>query len=657
VAFSPDGHRLASAGDDKTVRVWDAASGQELLTLKGHTSWVQSVSFSPDGRRLASAGWDHKIRVWDAATGQELLTLKGHSNNATGVSFSPDGRRLASASDDLTVRVWDAATGQELLTLKGHSMRVIGVSFSPDGQRLASASEDQTVRVWDVANGQALLTFKKQTYDLRRRSFFAMVYNPGVSFSPDGRRLASSGLDRTVRVWDAVTGQELLTLKGHTEAAQGLAFSPDGRLASAGYDKTVRLWNADSGQEPFILKGQRYATGVSFSPDGRWLASDSSDKTVRVWDAAAGQELLTLKGHTERVKGVAVSPDGRRLATASEDKTVRVWDTASGQELLTLQRHTGGVSAVSFSPDGHRLVSAGNDMTVRLWDAITGAEVLTLQGHTNAVNGVAFSPDGQRLASAGADMTVRLWDAGTGQELLTLKVMGRISFAKSAGLAFSPDGQRLALASALGVQVWEGLAVPDAVWRQRGLVSQVDSLFQNLLLRKEVLAALCKDPTLHEAEREFALQVANTRLEDFGRLNANAWGSVRHRHASKDAYARALSLSEAAVRLAPGDGTALNTLGIAQYRMGRYTDALATLTKSEKLNATKEGSLPVDLAFLAMTQHQLGKKVEAKETLGRLRGTMKQPRWARDAPFARDEAGFLREAEELIEGKPAGKGP
>ena len=140
MAFSPDGKRLASASQDETVKVWDAATGQETLTLKGHTSGVMSVAFSPDGKRLASASMDGTVKVWDAATGQETLTLKGHTGPVTSVAFSPDGKRLASASADKTVKVWDAATGQETLTLKGHTGGVTSVAFSPDGQRLASAS-------------------------------------------------------------------------------------------------------------------------------------------------------------------------------------------------------------------------------------------------------------------------------------------------------------------------------------------------------------------------------------------------------------------------------------------------------------------------------------------------------------------------------------
>jgi tRNA A-37 threonylcarbamoyl transferase component Bud32/putative hemolysin len=196
VCFSPDGRRLATASDDHTVKVWDAQTGQELLTLQGHTGGVTSVCWSPDGRRLASTSgiWDQQkekvtsgeVRVWDAQTGQEALSLKGHTDWVQSVCFSPDGRRLASASDDRTVKVWDAQTGQQTLSLQGHSQGVSSVCFSPDGRRLASASYDRTVKVWDAQTGRETLTLRGHTNDVT-----------SVCWSPDGRRLASAS-----GVWD-----------------------------------------------------------------------------------------------------------------------------------------------------------------------------------------------------------------------------------------------------------------------------------------------------------------------------------------------------------------------------------------------------------------------------------------------------------------------
>jgi WD40 repeat protein len=443
VAFSPDGKRLASGCWDGTVKLWDAATGQEIHTFRGHGHYVTSVAFSPDAKRLASAGHDRTVRLWDTATGQEVLTLKGHTDWVTSVAFSPDGKRLASGSNDGVVKLWDTATGQEVLTLKRHTSVVSSVAFSPNGKQLASGSHDNTVKLWDAATGQNVLTFKGHT-----NGFSSVV------FSPDGKRLAS-GSHQAVKVWDAATSQELLTLKGHTDWVTSVAFSPDGkRLASANHDRTMKLWDAATGQELASLKGHTdKVSSVVFSPDGKRLASGSYDKTVKLWDAATKQEGLTLQGHTTRVLCVAFSPDGKRLASGSNDGVVKLWDTATGQEVLTLKRHTSSGLSVAFSPDGKRLASGCVDGTVKLWDSATGQEVLTLKGHARCwVMSVAFSPDGKRLASGSEDHTVKLWDASTGQEVLTLKGHGHVV----ASVAFSPDGKRLASGSLDGtVKLWD----------------------------------------------------------------------------------------------------------------------------------------------------------------------------------------------------------
>ena len=239
VAFSPDGRRLASAGEDGTVRVWDTATSKAIFPLRGHTGPVWGVAFSPDGRRVASAGQDGTVRLWDAATGQQLRKLEEHTGVVRGVAFSHDGR-LASAGRDGTVKVRNAATGEILHNLTGHTGEVLGVAFSPDG-RLASAGQDRTVRLWDAATGQQLHKLEGHTGEAL-----------AVAFSPDGHWLASGGgnPEGIVRVWDAATGQPLRTFDARTAWVWGVAFSPDGRrLASAGQDGAVRLWDAATGEE------------------------------------------------------------------------------------------------------------------------------------------------------------------------------------------------------------------------------------------------------------------------------------------------------------------------------------------------------------------------------------------------------------------------
>lgn len=310
---------------------------EEPLTLKGHTYGVTSVCFSPDGKRIVTGGGKvarsatapGEVKVWDWEKGTEILALKGHTDRVCGVSYSPDGKRIASTSSDGTLKVWDAEKGQELYALKGQA-RDGSLCFSPDSKRIASictGNANLVVRVWDAEKGQELLTLQGQG-----------KANVGICFSPDGKRIASEGGKGlgTITIWDAENGQELLAIKAVqtvttkvTTKVTTVAFSPDGkRLASNGDDRTIRVWDAENGQELLTLKGHTgNVFSVCFSPDGKRLASASAspDQTVKVWDVEKGQELQTLQGHTGAVKSVCFSPDGKRLASASNDKTVKVW--------------------------------------------------------------------------------------------------------------------------------------------------------------------------------------------------------------------------------------------------------------------------------------------------------------------------------------------
>ncbi len=440
VAFSPNGATLASGSGDKTVRLWDISSGECLHTLRGHTNRVRSVAFSPNGATLASGSHDKTVRLWDISSGECLHTLQGHTKSVNSVVFSPNGATLASGSHDKTVCLWDISSGECLHTLQGHTNRVRSVAFSPNGATLASGGGDQTVCLWDISSGECLHTLQGHTNWVN-----------SVAFSLNGVTLASGGGDQTVRLWDISSGECLHTLQGHTNWVNSVAFSPNGAtLASGGDDQTVCLWDISSGEYLHTLRGHtNRVRSVTFSPNGTTLASGSDDQ-VRLWDISSGECLHTLRGHTNWVNSVTFSPNGATLASGSDDQ-VWLWDISSGECLHTLQGHTNWVNSVTFSPNGATLASGSDDQTVLLWDISSGKCLYTLQGHTNRVNSVAFSPNGTTLASGSGDQTVRLWDISSGKCLHTLQ--GHTNWVGS--VIFSPNGATLASGSDDQVRLWD----------------------------------------------------------------------------------------------------------------------------------------------------------------------------------------------------------
>ncbi|KIX02554.1 uncharacterized protein Z518_08495 [Rhinocladiella mackenziei CBS 650.93] len=314
-----------------TISVRGQVKAQRKVTyhlgqVNGYTGLVRSVAFSPDGTTLASGSDDKSVRVWDSATGIQLEQFNSHTDVVRSVSFSPDGTTIASGSSDTSVRVWDAATGMQLRKLVGHTDSVMSVAFSPDSIVIASGSWDRSVRIWDAATGRPLRQLTGHIYSVR-----------SVVFSPDGTTIVSSSGDWSVRIWDTATGRPLRQLVGHTDSVTSVAFSPDGTtIASSSDDRSVRVWDAATGVQLRQLDGHTYSVGsVVFSPDGTTIASGSFDKSVRIWDAATGWQLRQLVGHTDSVRSVAFSPDGTTIASGSFDKSVRIWDAATGRGNLT----------------------------------------------------------------------------------------------------------------------------------------------------------------------------------------------------------------------------------------------------------------------------------------------------------------------------------
>ena len=310
-SFSPDGKMLAIQLGDGKVRLWDIET-QNAVTLR-HSVAVMSVAFSPDGATLASgSGWYGGTKLWDVATGRDIVSLEGHTGGDHSVAFSPNGSTLAIGQN-----LWNVATRTNIATLEGHTDLVRSVAFSLGGTLLASGSDDSTIKLWDVTTGQNIATLEGHTDRVT-----------SVAFSPDGTTLASGSGD--VRLWDVATRRNIATLEGHTDRVTSVAFSPDGAtLASGSWDGTIKLWDVVAREYIAPLWHSNRVLSVAFFPDGTTLASGSRDGTVLLWNVATRENIATLEGHTGEVRSVAFSPDGTILASGSDDGSVLLWDMSS----------------------------------------------------------------------------------------------------------------------------------------------------------------------------------------------------------------------------------------------------------------------------------------------------------------------------------------
>jgi len=457
VAISEDGRQLYAGSMNKTIKMFDADTGDCVRTFSGHTDMVNSLALSDDGNMLLSCG-DQTVRLWDTATGTCLKVLQGHRDGIHSVAMSPDGKWGLSGSADSTVKLWDLAAGTCARTLEGHSFVVKSVTLSPDARYALSASMDLTLRLWDLATGACI-------HILSGHEGFVMT----VSFSPDGRHAISGASDKTLMLWDLEGGKCLHTFSGHTATVCTVAFSPDGKEAiSAGLDSSLRLWDVQTGSCLHSFSEQKGAiNSLAFSGQGTWALSGASDSTIKLWRLGLEPSLRAFRApfHLSRITSSSESAELRirfeELINESREalnegsfedafealrkarslkgfgrlkESLDLWNEA-GSHLRkkglrgawrdhVLKGHGSGVNALAMSADGTRILSGSSDGTMKLWDRASGDCLVTFEGthsELNPIHAVALSKDGTRALSGHNDSMIRLWDTATGEHLKDIR--------------------------------------------------------------------------------------------------------------------------------------------------------------------------------------------------------------------------------------------
>ena len=697
--FSPNGHQLLTAGQDQVAKLWDLAGGLSALPPLEHDERrIRSLTFSQDGTMAATGGDDGTARLWDTRTSRLLATLS-HTGEVTAVVFSLDGRRILTGSRDRTACVWDVSTGRPITSMR-HDRTVACVAFSPDCATVLTASHDGNVRIWDAHNGSP-----------RGAAFRHPNVVKWAAFSPDGRKIATGCSDFLARIWDVATGRLLHSLQ-HEADVRRVVFSPDGvkllTVCADDYDpyqypaRSGQIWDVATGKA--ITPPLRHTDGVlfgAFSPDGKYVATTSEDGTARVWDAKTGRLMTQPLKHGFHVYGAVFASDARRLVTFGRDGAARLWDVETGEPVIPPLRHPHREVRAALSPDNQRILAGTDGGSARFWDIPADSRpVSDLVQLGRLLTGQRLDQKLAGPAPIGVDELTNAW--------ITLR--GRYPAEFTISPAQVTEWRRFQLEYCLANKQWLGAGhyldrlieaepanshypllrgqahfersrweealsdfsrtielAPNEFrgyeWRSRlhetlsrrhEAVNDLDQALKRTFARADMARLFAARARVHASLDQY-----ENAASDYGRsleldrnssavCNAFAWlraaGPAEVRQ-----EAAALKWAERAVQQDKGNPDYLLTLGVAQYRLQEYRQAIASFEKADSLR-DQEASV-VELLFLAMSYTRSGQAEQGRQCFTRAAALPEN----QACPFpinARQLQEIRREAERILAATP-----
>lgn len=453
VAFSDDGARVVTGSADGTARVWDAATGAPLTPPLHHPGPVDLAKIRGDGTRILTVGDDHVVRIWEVTASPPPPIELRCDDKINAAAFSADGERVVTASDDRTARLWSVRTGQPVIPPLVHDARVLTVELSRDGTRIATTASDAPgSALWNAKTGARIVELEvdpmQETGPLNAHGHVSLATS--ATFSPDSRRLLTTGTDNVALLWDATTGRTVGQPLQHDSWVMSAAFSPDGaRVATVDHEGHIRLWDTASAAAAKVAIDATAIDRVSYSRDGARLLGAGDDKRLRIWDAASGSLVAAIELESGMMDA-AITGDGARVATASADGLARIWDIRPAMRVLQVMQRT---YDAAYSPDGSRIATTGVDGLLWLWTA-SGQLVAQSKPHNLGAAEVVFDRGGTQIAAVGLDGTVEIGDAATATLRAFRDVRGKdltgspdspevVGHLPPRG-ALSPDGRRFA---------------------------------------------------------------------------------------------------------------------------------------------------------------------------------------------------------------------